>query len=308
MRVTKEEITKALLDKLWDAYLKRVPYAQIYAGLIKKKGGALVFDHVAFRTINTHVGEQPDGIYGISHIFEALGFQKAGEYTFKKKKINAIHLEHPSGELPRIFISQLEVELLPEWAQNMLKQAVKDTPYLLPNQGIELLNSLGQNGGLTAEAAMIFIEELVDYFRRPWKIPDKDEVLKLNDISQYAAWTLLHGNSVNHFAASVNAQHISDWPDLETTAEGLKAEGVPMKAVVEGEKGSKLQQTATQAVKEEVEVKTVEGIDKLKWTYAYFELTQRNLVKDDVSDEKLFSGFLGGQARHLFDMTETHDN
>ena len=39
---------------------------------------------------------------------------------------------------------------------------------------------------------------------------------------------------------------------------------------------------------------------KLDWTYAYYELAERGQV-----DGKLFQGFLGEQATHLFDMTKT---
>ena len=151
------------------------------------------------------------------------------------------------------------------------------------------------------------VTELVKYFRRPWKVPFKEDVLKLNDVSQYAAWVLLHGNSVNHFTAFINFQEVEEWPDLEATCKGLEEAGIPMKESVEGEKGSKLQQSATLAVKEEVEVMGDDGIEKIKWTYAYYELAQRDFV--EVNGEiELFSGFLGEQASHLFDMTKTRDN
>ena len=49
-----------------------------------------------------------------------------------------------------------------------------------------------------------------------------------------------------------------------------------MKETIEGIKGSKLKQSATQAVKEEVEVIGDDGPEKMVWTYAYYELAQRN--------------------------------
>ena len=118
---------------------------------------------------------------------------------------------------------------------------------------------------------------------------------------------LLHGNSVNHFTAFINFQNVKEWPDLESTFKGLKEAGIPMKETIEGTKGSRLQQTATQAVKEEVKVKGEDGIEKIIWTYAYYELAQRNYIMVN-GERKLFSGFLGEQAMHLFDMTKTRDN
>ena len=307
MKTTAKLITKELLNRLWEKYLTRVSYAKTYADLVTEKGGKIVNDHIAFRTFNIHTGEQPEGIRAVKHIIEALEYKPVEKYTFRKKKLSATHFEHPDKIFPKIFVSQLEVEELPEWAQNAVHQTVKDTPYLLSVEALELLQILKMEGELNLEAAQFLVNDLVNYFRRPWDVPFKDDVLKINDVSQYAAWTLLHGNSVNHYTAFINFQDVAEWPDLETTCEGLKNAGVPMKETIEGQKGSKLQQTATQAVKEEVEVKTDEGIEMINWTYAYYELAQRDFVEVD-GKTKLFSGFLGEQATHLFDMTKTRDN
>ncbi|WP_347839901.1 DUF1338 domain-containing protein [uncultured Draconibacterium sp.] len=307
MKVTAKEITEALLERLWANYLQRVSYARIYQQLITEKGGQVVNDHIAFRTLNTHTGEQPEGINAIRHILSCLQYVSVQKYDFKKKKLKAIHFEHPDPMLPKIFVSQLEVEELPDWAQQAIKQTVKDTPYLLSDSSIELLATLKEKGELPRLAGEALVHNLVQYFCRPWDIPKKDDVLKLNDISQYAAWVLLHGNSVNHFTAFINYQQVDELPDLESTCNSLAAAGVPMKEVLEGEKGSKLRQSATQAVKEEVEVKGDDGIEKINWTYAYYELAERGKVIEN-GKEKLFSGFLGEQARHLFDMTRTREN
>lgn len=307
MKVTAKEITKELLDRLWNQYFKRVSYANKYVELVTQKGGKIVNDHIALRTLNTHTGEQPEGIRAIKHILNSLEYKPAEKYKFPKKRLNAIHFEHPDEMFPKIFVSQLEVDQLPNWAQELIQKTVKDTPYLLSDSAIELLMLLKEEASLTTEAAELLVTELVKYFRRPWKVPFKEDVLKLNDVSQYAAWVLLHGNSVNHFTAFINFQEVEEWPDLEATCKGLEEAGIPMKESVEGEKGSKLQQSATLAVKEEVEVMGDDGIEKIKWTYAYYELAQRDFV--EVNGEiKLFSGFLGEQASHLFDMTKTRDN
>ena len=307
MKRTKKEIAGLLIDGLWKLYVERVPYAKLYTGLVSAKGGKVAIDHIAFRTFNTHCGEQPEGIRAVKHILNYLEYKQVTKYSFKKKKLNAVHFEHPDEMFPKIFVSQLEVSELPEWAQNMINKAVHNTSYLLSDKSIELLGILEENGSLPSEAAEYLVNDLVHYFRRPWNIPLKEDVLKINDISQYGAWVLLHGNSVNHFAAFINYQDVKEWPDLETTCEALAAAGVPMKDEIEGEKGSKLQQSASLAVKEDVKVKSENGFEKMIWTYAYFELVQRNYI-DENGVQKLFNGFLGEQATHLFDLTETHDN
>ena len=307
MKRTKKEITGLLVDGLWKQYVERVPYAKLYADMVTGKGGKVVIDHIAFRTLNTHCGEQPEGIRAIKHILNYLEYKQVTKYSFAKKKLNAVHFEHPDEMLPKIFVSQLEVSDLPGWAQNMINNMVHNTTYLLSDKSIELLGILEENGILPSEAAEYLVNDLVHYFRRPWNIPLKDDVLKINDVSQYGAWVLLHGNSVNHFAAFVNFQDVKEWPDLETTCEALAAAGVPMKDEIEGEKGSKLRQSASLSVKEEVKIKSENGFEKMIWTYAYFELVQRNYIEEN-GVQKLFNGFLGEQANHLFDLTETHDN
>jgi hypothetical protein len=62
MKKTAKQITRELLDKLWDQYIKRVSYAYRYVELVALKGGNVVNDHIALRTFNTHTGEQPEGI------------------------------------------------------------------------------------------------------------------------------------------------------------------------------------------------------------------------------------------------------
>lgn len=307
MKRTRKEITRLLIGKLWEQYLANVPFAKKYADLVTEKGGGIAIDHIAFRTFNAHTGEQPEGIKAIRHILNFLEYKTAAKYNFPKKKLKAVHFEHPDASFPKIFVSQLEVGELPEWAQQMINESIHNTSYLISDKGIELLGILEEYGTLPSEASDYLVDDLVQYFRRPWNIPLKENVLKINDISQYGAWVLLHGNSVNHFAAFINQQNVKEWPDLEITCKALESVGIPMKDKIEGAPGSKLRQSATLAIKEEVRVKGESGFEKLIWTNAYFELVERNYT-DENGEPKLFNGFLGEQTSHFFDLTETHDN
>lgn len=307
MKFSTKEITALLLEQLWRDYLSRVSFAKKYVELVLAKGGRIVNDHIAFRTFNTHTGEQPEGIRAIKHILNYLDYKPVSSYEFRKQKLTAIHFEHPDDTFPKIFVSQLEVDQLPGWAQQVIHDTVMDTSYLISDRSLELLSLLKKEGHIPKIAAESLIADLAQYFRRPWNAPHKEEVVLLNDVSQYAAWTLLHGNSVNHFTAFINYQDVKEWPDLESTCKGLEAAGVPMKDAIEGVKGSKLQQSATYAVKEDVEVIGEDGLETIRWTYAYYELAERGFVEEN-GVRKLFTGFLGEQATHLFDMTKTRDN
>ena len=304
MKTNSEEILSRLLDALWQEYIQRVSHAKTYAHLVQQKGGKVVNDHLAFRTFNTHTGAQPHGIGGVWHILDAFDYKPAGSYTFTEKKLHAIHVQHPNRKFPKIFISQLEVMDLPQWAQDLITEQVNNTPYLLSDSTIDELLQLNKDKELPDDSAENLVEELSAYFCRPWGIPKQKSIEKLNEISQYAAWTLIHGNSVNHFTAFINYQNVKEWPDLQSTCEALTGAGVPMKDSIEGQKGSKLQQSSTQAVTEMVDVIRPDGSKgKIPWTYAYYELAERGYIVEN-GKQVLFSGFLGEQATHLFDMTK----
>ena len=307
MKRNASQIGKSLVDKLWEAFNLRVPYAQTYSELVRRKGGQVVLDHLGFRTLNCHTGEQPEGILAVRHIIECLGYHPAGKYVLPKKNLKAIHFEAESEELPKFYVSQLEVSHLPGWAQKLFPDVVSETPYLLSDTSIELLSKLKEDGILNTEAAEILVDELVNYFRRPWIPPAKETVLKLNDISHYAAWVLLHGNSPSHFAASINKQGVNAWLDLKSTCLALKNAGIPMKEKLEGEMGSVLQQTATLAVKEDLKVKSENDIEEISWTYAYLEFIQRGFTEEG-GQRNLFQGFIESQERHLYNLTRTLEN
>ena len=142
----------------------------------------------------------------------------------------------------------------------------------------------------------------------PWSPPSQNSVPELNDASQYAAWVAVHGFNVNHFTSLINSHGVESLNSIDKTVEALRRVGVPMKVNVEGEIGSRLRQTATEAVVIDVKVASAEGETSMPWTYAYFELAERGQITDAESGKTVrFEGFLGPQATHLFDMTRVKD-
>ena len=169
MKVRNREITKKLLDALWKQYVERVSYAKTYNDMVLDKGGKVVNDHIAFRTLNTFTGDQPKGIEAIRQILTHLEYEPRGNYKFQQKKLNAIHFEHPYPEFPKIFVSQLEVSEFPEEAQHLINESVKDTPDLLSGTVRDLLAHLGKEGNLSENDAENLVKELTGFFVRPWK-------------------------------------------------------------------------------------------------------------------------------------------
>jgi hypothetical protein len=297
-RGPQEEFLASLLDTLWERYRERVSYVRDYERMVTACGATFVNDHIAFRTFAC---QKPlVGIASLSRIFQALGYRPAGCYNFPDKHLGAIHFQHPRAEFPKLFISELKVWELPEPVRREIEAVAAGHREPFDGDALAMLASSEQRSGRTEllERVVRQIHEL------PWPAPEKETVVAVNEVSQYAAWVLVHGYNVNHFTSLINSHGVPKLADIEKTIAALKEAGVPMKAEIEGERGSKLRQTATEAVKVDVDVLDDSRHSTMPWTYAYFELAERGEVVDSDSGKRVrFEGFLGPQATQLFEMT-----
>ena len=302
----REQLLAQLLDTLWDRYRQRVRYVATYEQVIREAGGAFVNDHIAFRTFALQ--QPPAGIFSLSRLFEALGYRAAGNYHFEDKQLSAIHYQHPNGQFPKLFISELRTWELPAEARQIVERIGQGHRQPLADELLARLAHLGerQDGQQDGQDRTALLQELVGWFHDlPWPLPRKEDVVALNQHSQYAAWVAVHGYNVNHFTSLVNSHGVERLNQLEGTIEALQNAGVPMKSEIEGQPGSKLRQTATEAVKIPVAVRDeADQIAALDWSYAYFELAERNEIVDaETGKSSRFEGFLGPQATNLFEMT-----
>jgi hypothetical protein len=296
----RERFCLALFDALWDRYRERVSYVQTYEEVVERAGGTFVNDHIAFRTIAC---QRPmAGIASLARIFAALGYRAAGTYHFPDKHLSSIHLQHPTAGFPKLFISELELWELPASARRTILRTVRTHRPALPD---EVLAALAAIDGQRPPARTKLLKQIVGWFHDlPWKLPAAKDVEAVSVVSQFAAWVLVHGYNVNHFTALVNSHGVPALGDIEKTSRGLAEAGVPMKAEIEGQPGSKLRQTATEAVVIDVAVRQGARRTRMPWTYAYFELAERGEVADpETGRPVLFDGFLGPQATQLFEMT-----
>jgi hypothetical protein len=277
-----------------------VEYVRTYEKVIREAKATFVNDHIAFRTFAT---QQPlAGIASISRIFEALGYRAAGSYHFDDKQLSAIHFQHANQQFPKLFISELKTWELPAPARAIVEKAVRSHRPAIATDVLAALANLDKDAAPAKELLPLVVAQCHDL---PWILPAKEDVATLNKASQYAAWVLVHGYNVNHFTSLINSHGVITLDDIEKTIAALQKAGVPMKAEIEGERGSKLRQTATEAATIDVAVHDKGQPATMPWTYAYFELAQRDLVPDPVSGKKVrFEGFLGPQATNLFEMTK----
>ena len=297
-------LAQELWHQLWLIYRQRVEYARIYEAMIKDAGGTVANDHIAFRSLRLEVDSAEEkvnlGIPYLESLVRWLGYEVAGEYHFGDRHLYARHYRHPEQDkynLPKLFISELIVEQLPPSVARAIEDTVRSGIFFsLPTWQKSILSSLQDESAVA--------QSLVPVFTRPWTPPKQSVVKSVNEVSQYGAWVLLHGYSVNHFTGYINRQNTPAYPDIKSTARALASQGVPMKDSFEGGQASGLQQTATQAVTESVPVLSDRGeLDKMLWSYAYYELAERYLISDSTGHQTLFEGFIAPQAQHLFDMT-----
>lgn len=307
MKTKAEEIASGLIEVLWKAYMKRVPPARKFVRLAEEMEKQVILDHIAFRSLNTTTGEQPAGITAFSHLFTNLGYIVSGSYRFEKQKVKAIHLEHPGGKLPLIYISEVETGALPGWTRPIIHGVVDECPYLISDNAIELMNYLSADGAINEEAAELLIEELSGYFRRPWEMPSVDEMLKINDVSQYTAWVLLHGNTAAHFAALVQPGFITGCLTLEDTLRIMTDASVQMNKSILGGQGSLLRQAASIPTTETYRFPAGGDFTEMPWTYSYFELVERGYT-EKTSGREMFTGFIADHSARMFKLTHTTEN
>ena len=296
----KEKFLVELFDTLYARYRSRMEYVRKYEEVVKKHGAVFFNDHIAFRTIAC---QNPlAGIFMISRIFEALGYSAANAYKFPDKHLSSIHYQHANPQFPKLFVTQLKSWELAEPGRTIITSALKSHR---PPLSDDFLGNLHGLEGLSAPAREKALKILVRYFEElPWDLPQKKDVLALDKESQYGAWVLVNGYDVNHFTASVNSHNVESLNDIEKLISEMRKAGIPMKKDIEGERGSKLRQSSTESAVIEVAVKDGAKTVKMPWTYAYFEVAERPLIKNQYTGKmERFEGFLGGQATNLFEMT-----
>jgi Domain of unknown function (DUF1338) len=293
------EIAQQLWDLLWQNYRDRVTYARIYQQMIEGAGGSIANDHIAFRSLRLTVDRNGHsiqlGIPYLAKVVEALGYQQAGEYHFPAQFLYAHHYVHPEQDrydLPKLFISELIVDDLPENISALIRQTVQSGEFPLSADLLSLA------------ASDTIPTQLAHFFNRPWHPPQQSAVEQVNVVSQYGAWVMLYGYSTNHFTGYVNRQQTTNYQTIEQTIAGLANLSVPMKSAIEGSIETGLCQTATQAVIEQAWVQDDTGtLIQIPWPYAYYEIAERHQIKNSAGDLVLFEGFLRAQAQQLFEIT-----
>lgn len=255
------------LLKMWADYIKFNPQAEKIFNLFSQNGETVLNDHIALRTFN----HPTLGIKSLAKVFTDMGYKESGEYFFKEKKLYAQHFEHPESDLPKIFISELELQKVSSFVSETLSQCAEQIP------------------------ASVIASKDFSFSGRHWNI-NYSTYQKLAEESEYASWVYAFGFRPNHFTVSVN--HLKHFTDLEKLNIYLKDNGFKLNASggeIKGTPGELLEQSSTMAG----EVQWQFGNGMYSIPACYYEFAKRY----PMTSGKLYQGFIAKSADKIFEST-----
>lgn len=260
-----------LFAAFWQQYTQQnTSVQQIYDAFVAK-GETVVNDHIALRTFS----DPRVDISVLAKPFLELGYKEGGEYHFPVKKLYAKHYEHPDSLLPKVFISQLQLEAF----SPLLVASVQDCLDQIPSA---LLNS----------------PKLL-YAGRVWQPISYTHYQTLLEESEYAAWLLAFGYCANHFTINVN--QLKHFREITEINQFVKSLGFTLNTAggeVKGSPAELLEQSSTQADK--ALVMFAEG--QYPIPSCYYEFAKRY----PKPNGELYSGFVAASADKIFESTHVN--
>jgi len=189
MKFQSETIMTQILDALFNIYAQRVPdvrkitKAMVAEGMVTSQN-EIINDHIAFRTM----GVPNLGINSFEKIFLAHGYERMDFYHFEAKKLDAFWYAPPTADLPRIFISELKVNMLSTDVQRVIR-SYTDLVKTDPVDALDLQDA----------------KAVAAYFQIPlWDLPSLEDYEQLLTESEYAAWVIYNRYYLNHYTISVH--------------------------------------------------------------------------------------------------------
>lgn len=254
------------LDELWSDYISITPIAKTINNLLECRGEHILNDHIALRTF-AHENCSKERFV---KFFEQFGYKLCQEYNFVEKKLEAVHLENRANPLlPKIFISELLYDQLPDDCITIINREIKRVEHL--------------------EVEELFSKK--DIFKISYK-----EYQRLYSHSEYAAWLCSVGFRPNHFTINVNQlKTVESILELNSL---LKDNGVILNSSGGEVKGSPdvfLEQSSTMA--DQIEVRFDDEVKEVP--SCYYEFAYRYKLQNG----KLFQGFVANSADKIFEST-----
>lgn len=259
---------ETLLEKMWIDYCQLNPAAKRIYDLLSAEGEVVLNDHIALRTFN----HPRLGISSLAKQFQKLGYVVAEqEYFFTEKKLYAKHFEHPNENMPKVFISELELE--------------KVSPFVRETM-VKLIESIPQS---------VIDSETFAMSGRPWEM-SYSLYSELAKESEYASWVAAYGFRPNHFTVNIN--NLKKFSDIKVLNTFLKSNGVILNSSggeIKGTTADYLEQSSTMA--SEIPVQFTDGTFEIPG--CYYEFAKRY----PLANGKLYSGFVAKSADKIFEST-----
>lgn len=178
-------VVEATIGTIVNKYKTLTPVATRVVNTLNKdfQYPNIYLDHLAFRSFDF----EGLGIESTGSLLKNLGFKQGEYFYFVNKKLKATWFAPPTeyyAHVPRIFVSEIKVKELSPEVQKII------TTYAHP-----------QSTSLLTPATLL---SSVITGSRPWAVPRYDEYLTVARESEYAAWVLVHGYALNHFALATH--------------------------------------------------------------------------------------------------------
>ncbi|MEZ0390836.1 MAG: DUF1338 domain-containing protein [Pseudobdellovibrionaceae bacterium] len=256
-----------LLQAMWKDYCQLNPAARRIFDLLTAEGETVLNDHIALRTFN----HPRLGIQSLAKIFLQFGYQEKNDYVFKEKKLYAKHYEHSDLKLPKIFISELELEKVSPLIRETMTSLIEQ----IPESSLQ--------------------SERFSMSGRPWQM-SYQLYSQLAEESEYASWVAAFGFRPNHFTVNVN--ELKKFNDLPTLNAFVEAQGYTLNksgGLIKGTPEQFLEQSSTMA--KEIPVSFSDGVHEIPG--CYYEFAKRYKLPNG----QLYQGFVAASADKIFEST-----
>ena len=247
---------KHLLTMMWLRYLTIAPQAARIHWLLSSHNRYLSNDHIALRTFNL----PRVNVNRLASPFLSAGYSWGDHYAYPQQHLTARYLLPPQLGLPKIFISQLELQFLSEPLQSLIHNLVVQIP-----EHAERENNFCCSG-------------------RQWQL-NFQQYRQLTQESRYAAWLAAFGFIPSHYALSTNS--LKSHRTLPELIQFLTALGIDMNqhgGVIKGSRATLLEYSSTQT--QDVDVSFDDGKHSIPGSH--YEFAHRYPQRDG----QLYNGFI----------------
>jgi Domain of unknown function (DUF1338) len=298
--VSRAVISKALNLLLFRDLLTRVPSGRRYVEERVARGGKVVFDHGALRTVDWGgMGDLVAGEEAITRVLIPLGYRLGATHSLDRLGMTGrsyTHIDFPE-DIPQFFVSELHPERFSAEFQQAVSRVTASSRDPLTPSARDTLGQLTARGLLSFDQAEALLPTLVACFRRQHATPHLSDYEILLAESAEMAWIATEGNAFNHATDRVRC--------LDELVEEQRRLNRPLKDTIETSRSGRVRQTAFRAdpverdfigTHGELVQRTVPG--------SFYEFIQRARIPDSAAGTlRLDLAFDTSNAQGIFKMT-----